>query len=153
MPGDIFKDFGDIIAFAVEREEEAARGYGDMMSKAKNDSLRLLLADLKTEEENHKRLLLNLSSSQAASLRAVSVPDLRISDFLVEAPVSAEMSLQDLLIFAAKKEQKAVELYERLLALASTDDQRRLFEFLISQERRHKLRLETEYENRVLWEN
>ncbi|MBN2199627.1 MAG: ferritin family protein [Candidatus Aminicenantes bacterium] len=153
MPDERFKNIGEILAFAVEREEEAAHGYEDMMSRAKNDSLRLLLADLKAEEENHKRLLLDLSSSPAADLAAVKVPDLRISDFLVEAPVNAETSLQDLLIFAAKKEQKAVELYERLRAAASTDDQRRLFEFLISQERQHKLRLETEYENRILWEN
>ncbi|MBM3298231.1 MAG: hypothetical protein FJY83_11625 [Candidatus Aminicenantes bacterium] len=153
MPAARFKDLGDIIAFAVEREEEAARGYGDLMSKAKSESLRLLLADLKSEEENHKRLLENISSTDVAALQAVKVPDLKISDYLVASPFNAEMSLQELIIFAARKEQKAAELYERLLSLAETEEQRTLFDFLVSQERQHKLRLESEYENRVLWEN
>lgn len=153
MPADKFKNMGDIVAFAVEREEEAARGYGRMAALAKSESLRLLLQDLKAEEESHKRLLLGLSSAGTAGLKAAAVPDLRISDYLVEAPLNAEMSLQDLLIFAAKKEQKAVELYGRLLALAETGDQKKLFELLVSQEKQHKLKLETEYENRMLWEN
>jgi rubrerythrin len=153
LAADAFKNMGDIVAFAVEREEEAARGYGRMAALAKSESLRLLLRDLQAEEENHKRLLQNLSSAGTAGLKAVSVPDLKISDYLIEAPLNAEMSLQDLLIFAAKKEQKAVELYSRLLALSATGDQIKLFEFLISQEKQHKLKLETEYENRMLWEN
>ncbi|OGD25240.1 MAG: hypothetical protein A2Y56_02675 [Candidatus Aminicenantes bacterium RBG_13_63_10] len=153
MPGQNFKDRDAIIAFAVEREEEAARAYGDMIPRAQSESLRLLLADLKSEEEHHKRLLLSLSSSRVASPRAAAVTDLRISDFLVEAPLDGEMSLQDLIIFAAKKEQKAVELYSRLLALASAADEKKLFEFLVSQEKQHKLRLESEYEKHVLGEN
>ncbi len=148
-----FVDFKTIIAFAVEREEEAARGYGEMMVRAKHESLKRLLADLKAEEEHHKKLLTGLSSADLSSLRAERIPDLKITDDLLEAPLDEESNFQDLLIFAAKKEQKAVELYSRLLEAAATEDLKKLFAFLVSQEKQHKLKLETEYENRVLWEN
>ena len=42
-----FKTVQEVIAFAVQREEEAARSYGRMMGLAKADSSKLLLADLK----------------------------------------------------------------------------------------------------------
>jgi len=81
------------------------------------------------------------------------VPDLKISDYLVDETLSADMTFQELLIFAARKEQKAAELYERLAAMAPGGKERKVFEFLSGQEKSHKLKLETEYEKQVMWEN
>jgi rubrerythrin len=81
------------------------------------------------------------------------VPDLRIVDGLPDEPLTADMSVQDMLIFAAKKEARAVSLYESLAGLAAEGDQRQLFEFLAGQEREHKLRLEAAYEDQILREN
>ena len=57
------------------------------------------------------------------------------------------------MIFAARKEQKAAELYERLVGMAPGARERKVFEFLAGQEKTHKLKLETEYEKQVMWEN
>ncbi|MBP1659732.1 MAG: hypothetical protein H6P95_924, partial [Candidatus Aminicenantes bacterium] len=81
------------------------------------------------------------------------VPDLQIVDALPEEKPAADMSLQEMLVFAAKKEAQAVALYESLAHAAGTSDQARLFGFLAGQEREHKLRLEAEYERQVLQEN
>ena len=81
------------------------------------------------------------------------VTDLKISDYLVEEPPDAEMNFQDLLIFAAKKEQKAAELYSELARKSDPKDQKKLFEFMAAQEKSHKLKLEAEYEKRVLQED
>jgi rubrerythrin len=148
-----FKTVQDAIAFAIQREEEAALGYGRMIGLAQADSSKLLLADLKKEEENHKRMLLDLRRTDVASLRIPKVADLQISDYLVAEPLQPEMSFQDLLIFAAKKEQKSVDLYTVLLDRVSSPEQKKLFEFLSMQEKAHKLKLESEYEKRVLQED
>jgi rubrerythrin len=148
-----FKTVKEAIAFAVQREEDAALNYGRMMGLAKADSSKLLLADLKKEEENHKRMLLDLGRTDVASLRISKVTDLKISDYLVAEPLHAEMSFQDLLVFAAKKEQKAADLYLALMDRVSSPGPKKLFEFLAMQERSHKLKLESEYEKRVLQED
>jgi rubrerythrin len=63
------------------------------------------------------------------------------------------MNFQDLLIFAAKKEKKAADLYIDLAKRSLSKEQKALFEFLAKQEKSHKLRLELEYEKHVLWED
>jgi len=149
----VFRTVAAIIAFAIEREKEAAEAYGRMAGLAKTPGLRELLVFLRGEEEGHRRLLEGLTADRIDRFAPARVPDLVITDYLVEETLGRDMSLQDLLVFAAQKEKKAVDLYTALARLASSSDQARLFEFLAGQERTHKLKLEAEYEKRVLPEN
>ena len=144
------KSYEDIIKFAIGREEAAIEAYGDMSEKAKMPGLRELLLDLQEEEKNHKKLLEDISQEQIATFQTEEVIDLKISDFLTEEPPSEDMTFQDLLILAAKKEQQAVELYTKLGEDTDSEELKKLFDFLISQEKSHKLKLETEYEKHVL---
>ena len=147
------KTFEQVIEFAIQREEEAIKAYGDMMEMAETPGLKTLLAELQNEERNHKKLLHDLTEHKIESLKIEDVIDLKISDYLVEEPPSAEMNFQDLLILAAKKEQQAVELYSSLAEKANEEEIKRMFEFLVMQEKSHKLKLEKEYETRVLEED
>jgi len=142
--------FEGIVKFAIEREEDAIQAYGSMIEIAETPGLKELLAELQNEERNHKKLLQELSEEKVESLSVEDVIDLKISDYLVEEPPSAEMNFQDLLILAAKKEQKAVDLYSSLAEKAKEDEIKKLFEFLVMQEKSHKLKLEKEYETHVL---
>jgi rubrerythrin len=54
------------------------------------------------------------------------------------------------LIFAAKKEQKAADLYSRLAKRAEDEELKKLFEFMAEQEKAHKYKLEVKYEEHVL---
>ncbi len=146
----VLKSYDDIIKFAINREEAAIDAYGDMSENAKTPGLRELLLELQSEEKNHKKLLENITQEQIASFKTKEVIDLKISDFLTEEPPSEDMTFQDLLILAAKKEQEAVDLYTRLGEGSDNEDLKRLFDFLITQEKSHKLKLETEYEKHVL---
>lgn len=143
-------NFGDAINFAITREEEAIQGYGNLIDLAKNPGVTKLLQELQEEERNHKKLLQNITKEKIESLAVTDVIDLKISDYLVEEPPSEDMNFQDLLIHAAKKEQKAVELYSNLANKFKEGDLKKLFEFLIEQEKSHKLKLETEYDSHVL---
>lgn len=142
--------FEGIVKFAIEREEDAIKAYGSMIEIAETPGLKELLAELQNEERNHKKLLQELTEEKVESLNVEDVIDLQISDYLVEEPPSAEMNFQDLLILAAKKEQKAVDLYSSLAEKAKEEEIKKLFEFLVMQEKSHKLKLEKEYETRVL---
>ncbi len=145
-----FSDFDSVIQFAIEREEEAINRYGELQKKAKTPGLKELLSDLQSEEMNHKRLLQGLDRKILETGSIPRVDDMKISDYLVEEPLEEDMKFQDILIFAAKKEQKAVELYSDLAERAKSEEIKRLFQFLVAQEKSHKLRLESEYETRVL---
>jgi rubrerythrin len=149
-----FRSLADVIGFAIAREIEAAEGYAMMTDLAKTPGLRELLIFLRIEEESHRRLLEGLSEDMVQTLEPASVPDLRIVDSLAEEKLSGDMSLQDLLVFAAKKESRAAELYESLARTAAPSGfYARIFRFLAGQERDHKLRLEAEYERHFLQEN
>jgi rubrerythrin len=142
--------FEDFIEFAIKREEEAIKAYGDIAGIAKTPGLKKFLLDLQEEERNHKKLLQDITKEKVESLEIKEVDDLKISDYLVEELPSPDMNFQDLLILAAKKEQKAVDLYSDLERKVSKKELKKLFEFLIQQEKSHKLKLEEEYEKHVL---
>jgi rubrerythrin len=144
--------FEDIITFAVAREEESAAGYSGMMATAETPGLKELFRELRNEEREHKKLLEGLDPVGAASLEPEEVEDLGITDGLLAEPPHPDMSFQDALIFAARKEEQAIRLYVGLAARARRAGDRKLFEFLAGREKTHKLKLETEYEKRVLTE-
>ncbi len=142
--------FEDFIEFAIKREEDAIKAYGELADIAKTPGLKKLLLDLQEDERNHKKLLQDITEEKVESLEIKEIDDLKISDYLVEEPPSPDMNFQDLLILAAKKEQKAVDLYSDLERKVSKKELKKLFEFLIQQEKSHKLKLEEEYEKHVL---
>jgi len=148
-----FGNLKSVIEFAIRREEEAARSYGKLCRIARDEAAKKLLADLQQDEKNHKKILQGLTKAKIRASATKDVKDLMISDYLVEEPLTPEMNFQDLLIFAAKKEKKAAELYSDLAKKSLTKKQKALFEFLAKQEKAHKLRLELEYEKHVLWED
>ena len=145
-------NFEDIIQFAIQREEDACRAYGEMSEISETPGLKELLLELQAEEKKHKELLQGITSKDIGNLETNKVIDLKISDFLTEEPPTPDMTFQDLLIFAAKKEQQAVELYTSMKAAVNSAELKKMFDFFIEQEKEHKLKLETEYEKHVLEE-
>ena len=146
-------DLGDIIAFAIAREEDAAAGYGALLESAATPGLKDLFRELREEEREHKRLLEGLDPSEAGRLGPEVVEDLGLTDRLQAEPPNPGMSFQDALIFAARKEAAAVRLYAGLAKGAARAEHRSLFELLAGMERAHKRKLEIEYEKRVLAED
>jgi rubrerythrin len=142
--------FQDILKFAISREKDAIAAYKTMSELTKFPGLKELLLELHEEEKKHKSLLEGITDQKITSFVIKEVPDLKISDHLTQETPSEDMNFQDLLIFAAKKEQEAVELYSNLEENAEDDELKKLFQFLIQQEKAHKLKLEKEYDEHVL---
>ena len=145
-----FTNFEDILQFAIQREEDACNAYFEMSKIAETPGLKELLLDLQAEEKKHKELLQNITGDAIGNLETHKVIDLKISDILTEEPPSPDMTFQDLLILAAKKEQEAVELYTSMKASVNSDELKNMFDFFVEQEKEHKLKLEMEYEKYVL---
>jgi rubrerythrin len=142
--------FQDILKFAISREEKAIESYEKLSDLTQSPGLKELLLELQEEEKKHKSLLEGITDQKIDSFKIKEVPDLKISDYLTEETPSEDMTFQDLLIFAAKKEQEAVDLYSNLAKNAEDEELEKLFQFLIQQEKTHKLRLEKEYDDHVL---
>ena len=57
------------------------------------------------------------------------------------------MAYNELLMLAMKREEAALKLYNQLLSKADNDDAKKLFKMLCQEEAKHKLALETLYDD------
>jgi len=138
--------------FAIQKEEEAAAFYEFAGRKTENSASKKMFEELKTEEEKHKKLLEGLNIGHVPLLRIKTIPDLKIGNYLVDIELTPDANYQQILVIAIKREEKAQKLYHDLAAECDDDELMKLFQFLAQQESKHKLRLETEYDEYVLVE-
>jgi rubrerythrin len=57
------------------------------------------------------------------------------------------MPYNEILLLAMKREEKALKFYNELLEKADTDESKKLFKVLCQEEAKHKLALETIYDD------
>jgi len=143
----------EIINFAVDKEREAIAFYEDLAKKVENPVMKDAVLSMADEERKHERMLRNLTPKKIQFVRETSLQDLKISDYLVDVTPTPDMSYQELLIVAVKREEKSFALYSDLEQRASDEATRKVFTLLKGEELKHKSRLEKEYEERVMWED
>jgi len=144
--------FEDIISFAIQWEEDSANLYKEMGKLAKKPNVIAMFAEFEAEETGHKKILEELSLDKLTDAQPQKVTDLKISDYLIDMTFKPDMDYQDILIIAMKREEKAVKLYTDMLTKVKDSEAQKLIQFLIQEESKHKLRLETEYDENVLVE-
>jgi len=147
------KAFEEIILFAIRKEVEAATLYRTYSNLAKNQNVKQMFLSLEVEEQKHKKILEGFNREDLSAYRLEKVPALKISDYYLEQDYSPEMSYQEALILAIKREEKSVKLYQDLANVAKDPELKKTFEALTQEETKHKLKLETEYDERVLTED
>lgn len=144
---DILKEALD---FAITKEKEAETFYKTWSNQVSNPAIQKLFTDLAEMERGHAEKLSRIAPEELIAQGPVPA-DLKLSEVLVEVEAQPNMTLQDALIVAMKREEAAVALYERLSQLG--DKAQPLFSALAEEERCHKRLLETEYDDVVLTEN
>ncbi len=144
------KRFKEIIQFAIEKENEAYRFYSEASQNAKYSGGKDLFLSLAKEEEGHRKLLENLNMEKVAQKRIEKVPDLHISDYMVEVEMRPDLSYADTLRVAMKREEKALKLYTDLQESNADEDLKQLFTFLANEEAKHKFKLEKIYDDEIL---
>ncbi len=144
-----FTSFGEIIRFARDKEKEAADFYSDLAKNAIFSGARETLEGFAREEQKHYDLLGNLGKEKQdlSQYNFEWIPDLKRSDYLVDTDDPKDMGYTDLLRLAMKREEKALKLYNELLAKAENEELKNVFKMLCQEEAKHKLALETLYDD------
>ncbi len=145
--------FEKIISFAIEKEKEAAELYEKMSGLARKPNAKVMFNELMAEEIKHREFLEGMAEERVPDLPLQKVTDLKISDYLVDVDFKPDMDYQGILIMAMKREESAVKLYNDMAENAQTPRLQKLLKFMSQEEARHKLRLETEYDENVLRED
>lgn len=148
-----FKSIDDILDFAIQSEQEAVEFYSDLASNAINKEMKDVFQQFAAEEMGHKAKLLKIKNEGTFEVRSEQILDLKIADYLIDIEATPNMSYEDALIVAMKKEKSAFKLYTNLAAKAPNDSMRDIFLSLAQEESKHKLRFEIEYDDFVLREN
>jgi rubrerythrin len=143
----------EILDFAIDQEQQAADFYEDVAQRAESAKMKEMLMDFHEEEKKHKKILQHVKSGEHELTPEQEVLNLKISDYLVEVKFSENISYQDALIIAMKKERAAYQLYTDMAEKIPDSNLREVLIGLAREEEKHKLFFETEYDEHVLTDN
>jgi len=143
----------EILDFAISREQQAVDFYTRLSTIAPGKSLQDLMLDYAREEQRHKDKLLAVKADGKFENEHKRPLDLKMVDYLVDVEETPEMTYQDALIIAMKREQVAFKLYTDMAAKIDNPELKSLFESLAREEASHKNYFESEYDDKILTDN
>lgn len=144
-----FGSIDEILKFAIDKENEAVAFYQSQAAKATKPSLKEIFEKFSKEEEKHAALLSDIAGNKEKieSYEFKKIPDLKISDYMVEKDYEEGMPMPEILKVAMKREEKAVKLYQTLADQTNNADAKKVFLMLAQEESKHKLGLESMYDD------
>ena len=147
-----FENLEEIIDFAVEKEREAAEFYQKISNDEEDFSgSKEMFAEFAAEEQKHEKILQEFKTKgitkSLAEYQLKWITDIKRSDYLVDLEYEQGMPYNEILLLAMKREEKALKLYNDFLEQADTDEGKKLFKILCQEEAKHKLALETIYDD------
>ena len=135
----------EILDFAIAREIEANKFYGQLAERMADSPMGQVFRDFADDELGHRQKLEAIKAEHLIP-KQEEVGSLDIADYIVAACTSPQMSYADTLVLAMRKEKKAFRLYHDLAARMHRPELRNVFLFLAQEEAGHKLRFEVEYD-------
>ena len=148
-----FNNINEILDFAIGEEQAAVDFYIQLAAQSKNQQTKKIFLEYAEEEMRHKSNLLSIKENGNFKMPDERVRDLKIAEYLVDVRPSANMSYQDALILAMKKEKAAFRMYSALALQAEDPGVKAVLLNLALEESKHKLRFEIEYDDFILKEN
>ena len=146
-----FESLDEIVDFAIEKEREAAEFYQSISEQESFSGTKQMFAEFAAEEKKHEDLLLKFKTTGVTeSLNDYQlkwITDIKRSDYVVEMEYTPGMAYNEILMLAMKREEKALALYNDFLDKADTEAGKKLFKVLCQEEAKHKLALETMYDD------
>jgi len=140
---------------AIYKEIASQAFYIAGQDKTQDPGAKALMKELAQEELRHSEWLKNLKEKgvEKLSWHQDKVSNLMISEYLTGGDTLEGAGLQDVLVFAMKREQQSIEFYSRLMSVMRDEAAKRLCEKLVHEELKHKLRLETFYDDQFYGED
>jgi rubrerythrin len=144
-----FESFEEIINFAIDKEKEAVAFYEDAAGQEPYSGARETFQDFAKEERKHQALLEGLLKGETtvADYEFEWIPDIKRSDYMVDLEYEKGMPYTDILRLAMKREEKSLQLYNQLSRKTDKADQIEIFKMLSQEEAKHKLALESLYDD------
>ncbi|MBN1326578.1 MAG: ferritin family protein [Candidatus Cloacimonetes bacterium] len=138
--------FEKLIDIGIKREKEAHEFYRFAESKVNDKAIRSIFHQLAEEELNHKKILEKFRNNPELPAR-IKAPD--VNYFLAEETdlpdLNDKMTPAQALALAMKKEQQAVQFYQKLAENSSDPDVKNICLDIASMELGHKQKLENAY--------
>jgi rubrerythrin len=147
-----FENLEAIMDFAIKKEREAADFY-ETISKDEEDfsGSKKMFAEFAMQEQKHEKMLKDFKakglSKSLQEYKLKWITDIKRSDYLVDLDYEKGMPYNEILLLAMKREEKALKLYNDFLDQAETKESQKLFKVLCQEEAKHKLALETIYDD------
>jgi rubrerythrin len=146
-----FNDLNAVIDFAIEKEIEAAEFYDNASRQEQFSGKKQMLREFCAEERKHEALLKDLKAGNIGekldNYDYKWIVDIKRSDYVDEIEYHPGMAYNELLMLAMKREEAALKLYNELLDHSETAEQKKVFKMLCQEEAKHKLALETMYDD------
>lgn len=143
----------EILDFAIDREQQAIDFYRGLAERVSNAWMKDMLLSFSREEARHKARLIDVKKGKRMLSSEQKVQDLKMADYLVDVEVSDDISMQDAMIVAMKREKSAYRLYSDLARKVDDPELKEIFLGLAQEEAKHKLYFETEYDDQILRDN
>ncbi|MFO7984750.1 MAG: ferritin family protein [Desulfatiglandaceae bacterium] len=144
-----FQSFEEIMEYAIGKEKEAAAFYEDASKNEKFSGVKEMLTSFAAEERKHQAMLEGFTKENIDHYKVEKIPDLKRSDYLVDMEYEPGMGYADILKLAMKREEKAFKFYSDFAEQATKPEHKKLFEILAQEESKHKLKLETVYDDHM----
>ncbi|MGD2126040.1 MAG: ferritin family protein [Desulfobacteraceae bacterium] len=144
-----FESFEEIIQFAIEKEKEAVAFYEDAGRQEPYSGARQTFEEFADEERKHQALLEGFLKGERslADYKFEWIPDMKRSDYMLGLTYERGMPYAEILRLAMKREEKALQLYNDLQGKADDPDLVKIFKMLSQEEAKHKLAIETLYDD------
>jgi rubrerythrin len=146
-----FQNLEALIRFAIEKEKEAAEFYESNSELEIMSGKKQMLTEFAAEERKHQRMLEEYVTTGVAEkldqYRFEWIADIKRSDYVDAVAYRPGMAYNELLMLAMKREEAALKLYNQLLDKAQDEGAKTLFKMLCQEEAKHKLALETMYDD------
>jgi rubrerythrin len=144
-----FESFEDLIRFAIEKEKEAVSFYEDASRQEIYVGAKEAFEEFAEEERKHQSMLEGFLRGEykVADYVFKWIPDMKRSDYLVDIEYAPGMHYEDMLRLAMKREENSLKLYNELAKKTDKENLIKMFKVLSQEEAKHKLTLETLYDD------
>ena len=144
-----FKSFEDIITFAIEKEKDAAAFYEEASGQESYSGAKKTFQEFAQEERKHQAMFEGFlrGDTKLPDYELKWVPDMKRSDYMVDIAYEKGMPYSDILRLAMKREEASLSMYNELGKQTDKEALIKVFQMLSQEEAKHKLILETLYDD------
>jgi rubrerythrin len=146
-----FNNLTEIIDFAIAKEVEAEQFYLSISEQESFAGKKEMFLEYAEEEKKHQVMLENLKAGKKGpgldDYKFKWITDIKRSNYVHDVEYRPGMAYQEILLLACKREEMALALYNELQDKAETEEAKKIFKILCQEEAKHKLVLETMYDD------